>query len=171
LSQQRADSKRYPAIDPIDSYSKYLEYPEVQESLRTSISDDWVDKVMLVKNIMIRGREASEQINILGDDSVPLDYHLAFWKSEVIDAIILQQDAFDKIDFNTPIVRQKYMLDKVIDIYETDFEFDSFEEVNPFFKRIINQLKQMNYSEFQSEQFKRFENELYKIIEERKVKK
>ena len=171
LSQQRADSKRYPAIDPIDSYSKYLEYPEVQESLRTSISDDWVDKVMLVKNIMIRGREASEQINILGDDSVPLDYHLAFWKSEVIDAIILQQDAFDKIDFNTPIARQKYMLDKVIDIYETDFEFDSFEEVNPFFKRIINQLKQMNYSEFQSEQFKRFENELYKIIEERKVKK
>ena len=28
LSQERADSKRYPAIDPIDSYSKYLEYEE-----------------------------------------------------------------------------------------------------------------------------------------------
>ena len=145
LSQQRADSKRYPAIDPIESYSKYLEYPEVQESLRNTIADDWVDKVMLVKNIMIRGREASEQINILGDDSVPLDYHLTFWKSEVIDSIILQQDAFDKIDFNTPMTRQKYMLDKVIDIYETNFDFDSFEDVNPYFKRIINQLKQMNY--------------------------
>jgi V/A-type H+-transporting ATPase subunit A len=171
LSQQRADSKRYPAIDPIESYSKYLEYPEVQESLRNTIADDWVDKVMLVKNIMIRGREASEQINILGDDSVPLDYHLTFWKSEVIDSIILQQDAFDKIDFNTPMTRQKYMLDKVINIYETNFDFDSFEDVNPYFKRIINQLKQMNYSEFQSEQFKHFENELYKIIEERKLKK
>ena len=63
------------------------------------------------------------------------------------------------------------MLDKVIDIYETNFDFDSFEDVNPYFKRIINQLKQMNYSEFQSEQFKHFENELYKIIEERKLKK
>jgi V/A-type H+-transporting ATPase subunit A len=169
LSQQRADSKRYPAIDPIDSYSKYLEYPEVQETLKKSVADNWVDNVMLMKNILIRGKEAAEQINILGDDGVPLDYHLAYWKSEVIDSIILQQDAFDRIDSNTPMERQRYMVDKVLEIYNTDFTFDSFEEVNPYFKRIINNLKQMNYSAFMSEEFMRFEEELQNIIAERKV--
>ena len=169
LSQQRADSKRYPAIDPIDSYSKYIEYPELQEYLSKYVSDDWVDKVLQVKNILIRGKEASEQINILGDDGVPIEYHQIFWKSEIIDFVILQQDAFDKIDAITPLNRQKYMLDKVLEIYNTEFEFNSFEEVNPYFKNIINQLKQMNYSVFESEDFKRHQKELYNIIEERKT--
>lgn len=169
LSQQRADSKRYPAIDPIDSYSKYLEYPEVQETLKKTVAEDWVDNVMLMKNILIRGKEAAEQINILGDDGVPLEYHIIYWKSEVIDSIILQQDAFDRIDSNTPMERQRYMVEKVLEIYQTDFEFDSFEEVIPYFKRIINNLKQMNYSGFMSDEFKRFEEELQNIIAERKV--
>jgi len=169
LSQQRADSKRYPAIDPIDSYSKYLEYPELQEYLGKHVAEDWVDKVLQVKNILIRGKEASEQINILGDDGVPIDYHQVFWKAEVIDFVILQQDAFDKIDASTPLKRQKYMLDKVLEIYNTGFGFDTFEEVNPYFKDVINHLKQMNYSVFESDDFKRHEKELYNLIEERKT--
>ncbi len=169
LSQQRADSKRYPAIDPIDSYSKYIEYPELQEYLKEHIGEDWVENVLKVKNILIRGKEASEQINILGDDGVPISYHVDFWKSEVIDFIILQQDAFDPVDKSCPIDRQKYMLYKVLDVYNTDFEFDSFEEVNPYFKKLINELKQMNYSKFESEQFKRHEKELYYIIDEKKT--
>lgn len=169
LSQQRADSKRYPAVDPIDSYSKYLEYSEVQEYLSAHISGEWISKVEETKNLLLRGREANEQINILGDDGVPLDYHLRYWRSEVIDFIILQQDAFDKIDSSTPLNRQEYMLNLVLQICNTHIEFDSFEEVNPYFKRIINTLKQMNYSEFKSEQFINFENELMSILNERKA--
>ena len=169
LSQQRADSKRYPAIDPIDSYSKYLEYPELQEYLGKHVSEDWVEKVMSIKNILIRGKEASEQINILGDDGVPIDYHQVYWKAEVIDFVILQQDAFDKIDRNSSLERQKYMLDKVLEVYGTEFNFDSFEEVNPYFKKLINELKQMNYSDFASDNFKRHEKQFYTLMEERKV--
>lgn len=169
LSQQRADSKRYPAIDPIDSYSKYIEYPELQEYLKKHISEDWVDNVMKIKNILIRGKEASEQINILGDDGVPVGYHVDFWKSEVIDFVILQQDAFDSVDRSSPIKRQKYMLDKVLEVYNTGFEFESFDEVNPYFKRVINEFKQMNYSDFESEQFKNHEKELSNIIDEKKI--
>ncbi len=169
LSQQRADSKRYPAIDPIDSYSKYIEYPELQEYLKENVAEDWVENVLKIKNILIRGKEASEQINILGDDGVPVGYHIDFWKSEVIDFVILQQDAFDPIDRSCPINRQKYMLEKVLDVYDTGFEFESFDEVNPYFKRIINEFKQMNYSKFESDEFKRHEKELYKIIDEKKT--
>lgn len=167
LSQDRADSKRYPAIDAVDSYSKYLEYPELQEFIKENISPDWVDNIMLAKNILIRGREAYEQINILGDDGVPIDYHQIFWKSEVIDFVILQQDAFDKIDASTSMERQQYMMGKVLDVYKAKLKFETFEEVNPYFKNIINVFKQMNYAEFKSEQFNKLEKELQKIINER----
>lgn len=169
LSQQRADSKRYPAIDPMDSYSKYLEYPEIQEFLNKNISAEWHDQVMKTKNIIQRGKEASEQINILGDDGVPLEYHDRYWKSEILDFVVLQQDAFDKIDCNTPLKRQRYMLGKVMDICDTSFKFDSFEQCSTYYKRIINVLKQMNYSDFQSEEFNNYEKELNTILNERKA--
>ena len=168
LSQARADSKRYPAIDTLESYSKYLEYPEFVEYARKNISDRWIEDVNEARNMLVRGRETAEQIDILGDDGVPLDYHLIFWKSELIDFVILQQDAFDNIDGSTSMERQQYMLNMVLDVVRSDFDFDSFEEVNPYFKRIINTFKQMNYSEFQSEHFKKFEAEVKDIINERK---
>ncbi|MCF6358481.1 MAG: V-type ATP synthase subunit A, partial [Draconibacterium sp.] len=83
LSQNRADSKRYPAIEAVDSYSKYIEYPEFIEYMKDNISPNWVNNILLAKNILTRGREAYEQINILGDDGVPIDYHQVLWKSEV----------------------------------------------------------------------------------------
>lgn len=169
LSQNRADSKRYPAIDPIDSYSKYLEYSEVEEYLSKNVSDNWLELVLKAKNLLLRGKEAYEQINILGDDGVPLEYHESYWKSEVIDFVILQQDAFDEIDQSTPMKRQKYMLEKVLSITDMKFNFDNFEDVGLYFKRIINQLKQMNYSVFESENFNKFNNELENILMERKV--
>src|SRR6056297_201248 len=169
LSQDRADSKRYPAVDPIDSYSKYLEYPEMVEYLKENIGDTWPDQIQLLKDVLLRGREASEQINILGDDGVPVDYHIRFWKSEVIDFVVLQQDAFDKIDQSSSIERQKYMLNKVLEVYYTEFSFEHFEEVNEYFKRVIDQMRQMNYSEFKSDKFYQFEKEFEQIIEERKA--
>lgn len=169
LSQTRADSKRYPAIEAVDSYSKYIEYPEFIDYMKENISSEWVDNILLAKNILIRGQEAYEQINILGDDSVPIDYHQILWKSEVIDFVILQQDAFDKIDSSTPIKRQQYMMSKVLDVYKTQLKFDSFEEVNPFYKQIINVFKQMNYSEFQSDNFQKFEHELEELLLERAI--
>ena len=169
LAQGRADSKRYPAVDPIDSYSKYLEYDEFQNYIKEKISDKWLDKVNSAKTLLLRGKEAQEQINILGDDGVPIDYHVTFWRSEVIDFTILQQDAFDKIDATTSIDRQRYMMDLVLDICDIKFTFDSFNEVGGYFKRIINELKQMNYSEFESENFKKYEKELKNIIEEKKA--
>ncbi len=169
LSQQRADSKRYPAIDPIESYSKYLEYPEIVEYLNKQNGENWTENVWFIKDALLRSKEVYEQINILGDDGVPLDYHVTYWKGEVVDFVISQQDAFDKIDQRSDFKRQRYMLDKVVAVLKSEFKFESFEEVNPYFKKLINQYKQMNYSVFESEEFKKNEKELEVIIQERKV--
>lgn len=169
LQQGRADAKRYPSVDPIDSYSKYLEYPEVREYLSKTISPDWVDKVMAAKNWVQRGKETYDQINILGDDSVPVEYHLTYWKSEIVDFVLMQQDAFDKIDSITPFPRQKLMLNLVMDICESDFKFESFDEVAPYFKQLINIFKQMNYSEFLSSDFHKYEKEIMTFVNERRI--
>ena len=164
LEQKRADQKRYPAVNPIDSYSKYLEYPEIQEYLDTAVTPGWGEKVGQLKNIIRKGREANEQINILGDDGVPMGYHEIFWKSELIDYVILQQDAFDAIDALCPIERQKYMVELVLGICGRSFEFDDFEQCRGFFKEMINILRQMNYSEFHSEQFENYEKQLNTLL-------
>lgn len=165
LSQNRADSKRYPAIDPIDSYSKYLEYPEMEEFFNSKIEKGWVEKVLKAKNITLRGKEAYDQINILGDDGVPMEYHLRYWKSELVDFILLQQDAFDSIDCQTPLERQKYMLDLVLKICDKDYKFERFEKCVSFFKNLINIMRQMNFSEFHSEQFNKYQQQLQNTVE------
>ena len=170
LSQNRADSKRYPAIDTIDSYSKYLEYPEFIEYSKEKLDENWVELVSEARNILIRGKETEEQINILGDDSVPIDYHITLWKAELIDFVILQQDAFDKIDSSTSLERQEYMLKKIIGITRSEFDFESFEEVGIYFKRLINIYRQLNYTVFKSEEFYSTEKEADAILEERIIK-
>ena len=170
LEQERADSKRYPAVNPIESYSRYVEYKEFQDYIGEHISSEWLVQVAELKNRMQRGKEIAEQINILGDDGVPVEYHVTFWKSELIDFVILQQDAFDDIDCNTPLPRQEYMLNLVIDACHSDFTFDDFSQVAPYFKRVINALKQMNYSEFESDNFKKYHQEYLAVMDERRVR-
>ena len=170
LSQSRADSKRYPAIDPLDSYSKYLEYPEVREYLDEHIEKNWVDAVYEGKTIVQRGKEANDQINILGDDGVPVEYHERFWKSELVDSVILQQDAFDSIDANCPIERQKMMYNMVLDICRKSYELADFEECSKFFKELIYLFRQMNYSEWKSEQFDAFKLKIEALVNDKLAK-
>ncbi|MDO5572126.1 MAG: V-type ATP synthase subunit A [Bacteroidales bacterium] len=167
LEQERADRKRYPAVNPIESYSKYIEYPEFEDYIAKLISPEWTSKVNEIKTRLLRGKEIAEQINILGDDGVPTEYHVIFWKSELIDFVILQQDAFDNVDSVTPLERQEYMLDKVVEVCHANFRFSNFNEVMDYFKKLINLFKQQNYSEYKSEQFYTFEKEISDLISER----
>ena len=166
LSQGRADSKRYPAIDPLESYSKYIEYPEIREYLDEHIEKDWVDLVYAGKTIVQRGKEANDQINILGDDGVPVEYHERFWKSELIDFVILQQDAFDDIDANCPMERQQMMYKMVLGICNQEFAFADFEACSQFFKGLINLFRQMNYSEWKSEKFEGYRKQIEQYVSE-----
>lgn len=166
LSQARADSKRYPAIDPLESYSKYLEYPEIIGYLDENYGSEWVTKVLASKAMVQRGKEAYEQINILGDDGVPVEYHDRYWKSELLDFIILQQDSFDPTDANCPMERQVYMFSLVMDICSRTFRFNDFEECVSYYKRLINELRQMNFSAFEGEDFKRHLAAVQDILKE-----
>ena len=147
-----------------------MEYPEFEKYIAERINDQWIGKVNELKTRLLRGKEIAEQINILGDDGVPVEYHVTFWKSELIDFVILQQDAFDEVDAVTPMERQEEIVNSIIDICHTEFEFDSFVEVMDYFKKMINICKQMNYARFRSEQYLDFQKQLQELVAERSVK-
>jgi V/A-type H+-transporting ATPase subunit A len=169
LEQDRADKKRYPAVNPIDSYSKYIEYPEFDEYITGLIGEGWIEMVNEAKTRLLRGKEIAEQINILGDDGVPVEYHVVFWKSELIDFVILQQDAFDDIDSVSSLERQEEIVNMVMGICHTEFEFDTFLDVMNFFKRVINLCKQINYSEFKSEKYYEYMKQLDELVATKKA--
>ena len=121
------------------------------------------------KTRLLRGKEIAEQINILGDDGVPVDYHVTFWKSELIDFVVLQQDAFDDIDAVTPLERQQSILSMVTDICRSEFDFEDFLEVTDFFKKVINLCKQMNYSEYKSETYNNYVAQLQELVATKKI--
>ena len=166
LEQNRADQKRYPAVNPIESYSKYLEYPEIISYLEKTVEKGWVEKVLRAKNLVLKGKETSDQINILGDDGVPMSYHETYWKSELIDYAFLQQDAFDAVDSLCPLERQKNLLNLILDICDREFSFDNFEECRNYFKEVINVLRQMNFAKYGSETFNEYRSTLDKLLSE-----
>ena len=125
-----------------------------------------MDAVYEGKTYVQRGKEANDQINILGDDGVPVEYHERFWKSELLYFVILQQDAFDDIDANCPMERQQMMYKMVLDICHPDFTFADFEQCSQFFKGLINLFRQMNYSEWQSEKFHDYKSKIAEYIKE-----
>ncbi len=94
---------------------------------------------------------------------------MTFWKSELIDFIVLQQDAFDDIDAVTPMERQETIVNRVIDICHSEFKFDNFLEVIDYFKKVINLCKQMNYSVFESEKYFEYEKQLNALLAERRT--
>lgn len=160
LMQRRADSKRYPAIDPIDSYSKYLDYPEFASFMEQEGQSQWVANANRIRQVLVKGREAADQINILGDDGVTIDFHLLFWRSELLDFILLQQDAFDAVDQFCSVERQAYMTQLLLGICAKPYAYEHFQEVRPHFSAMINACKQMNYAPFKSPAFQKHLNEL-----------
>ncbi|MGB0978806.1 MAG: hypothetical protein ACPGVV_05385, partial [Croceimicrobium sp.] len=121
---------------------------------------DWIKKVNKAKTLLSKGIEARDQISILGDDSVPLDYHLDFWKSELIDFAFIQQDSFDAIDMNSSLERQSFQLNRVLEVCDRSYEFEDFGAVSQHYKKLINLFKQMNYSDFNSEDLKSLTSKL-----------
>ena len=86
-------------MNPIDSYSKYIEYPEFERIIsKEHINDEWIGKVNELKTRCNAVRKLPNKSTFSVMTVYPVEYHATFWKSELIDFVILQQDAFDEID-------------------------------------------------------------------------
>jgi vacuolar-type H+-ATPase subunit B/Vma2 len=104
LSRKRSDERKYPAIDPLDSWSLYLK--QLQGALGAKLDPRWVEMVEAAQAVLRRGAEVGKMMTVVGEEGVSLDDLVAYLKAEMLDAVYLQQNAFDEVDQATPIERQ-----------------------------------------------------------------
>ena len=123
LSRERSDARLYPAIDPLDSWSKYM-----------GIIDQ--DKVRKAYSILVRGNEVNQMMKVVGEEGTSVDDYIIYQKGELIDAAYLQQNSFDPVDYAAPPERQKDMFDVLYDILMSSFALETKSDVRVFFNEI-----------------------------------
>ncbi|MBY0530015.1 MAG: V-type ATP synthase subunit A [Rhabdochlamydiaceae bacterium] len=161
LSRARSDARRYPAVDPLISWSKYVD--EVSQELEER-AHGWRKKVSEAARILKDGDEIGKRMEVVGEEGVSIHDMVIFLKSELYEFCYLQQNAFDKEDAYCPLDRQIPLFNLIDQIFETPFVFDSHDKTRSFFLELQNEVKNMNFMPFNSARYKDvFENIKQKI--------
>ena len=140
LSRSRSDARRYPAIDPLESWSKY---PSVVE----------VDQLAEANRMIRNGNEVGQMMKVVGEEGTSLDDFIVYLKGEYIDNTYLQQNAFDDIDSNNSVERQRFVFSMLLELLRADLHFADKTEARTFFQRISQICRDMNACVFQTEEF------------------
>lgn len=159
LSRARSDSRRYPAVDPLISWSKYVN--EVGRQLDKEV-EGWHSMVGKAARILKQGDEIGKRMEVVGTEGTAIEDMLVYLKAELYDFAYLQQNAFDKEDAYCPLNRQIPLFLLINRIFDTEFDFKSHDKAREFFLSLQNKIKNMNFLPFQSPEYK----ETFKGIEE-----
>ena len=153
LSRARSDARRYPAIDPLDSWSHYssvIEQPRVETA----------------RAILRKGNEVGQMMKVVGEEGTSLADFTTYLKSEFLDAVYLQQNAFSDADATTPVARQKVMFDVVEKALLADYKLETKDETRRFFMDLQQTFIDWNDKPFATPEFEALKETLMKKIEE-----
>ena len=153
LSRDRANARRFPSIDPLDSWSKYDSFIDQQ-----TIDD--------TQDTLRRGNDVGQMMMVVGEEGTSADDFQLYLKSEFLDSVYLQQNAFDKVDAASSEERQKYVFDVVKKILDTEFILEEKEQAREFFNRLRQLFIDWNYIEMDSTEFKNQEQAIEKLMKE-----
>jgi V/A-type H+-transporting ATPase subunit A len=140
LSRSRSDARRYPAIDPLESWSKYPSVVSVEE-------------LAAANQVLRNGNEVGQMMKVVGEEGTSLDDFIVYLKSEYIDNTYLQQNAFDDIDSNNSIDRQRFVFSLLLELMDSTLHFKDKAEARTFFQRISQQCRDMNGCVYETEEF------------------
>ncbi len=157
LSRERSDARRYPAIDPLISWSKYQSF----------ISKENIEKG---HEILKKSNEVSQMMKVIGEEGTSIKDYIDYLKGEFFDFVYLQQNAFDVVDESCPADRQKYIFAFIHNILETEFNFQDKEKALHFFQQLRQSFKGWNSNSWKSADFNRVEQEISLLIEQNRKK-
>ena len=153
LSRERSDQRRFPAIHPLDSWSKY-------EGIIESA------KVADARHILAAGVDVNNMMKVVGEEGTSIEDFITYLKSEYLDAVYLQQDAYHDIDAACTGERQKYVFDKVYSILKTPMSFDEKDVARTFFLKLTQVTKDWNRVAMDSQEFKEIEANITASVKE-----
>lgn len=155
LSRDRANARRYPAINPLDSWSKYSSVVPTP-------------KVQRARSVLQRGNDIDQMMKVVGEEGTPVEDFTLFLKSEFLDAVYLQQNSFDTIDAACSAERQNYLFDKSLDVIEHNFELGNHGEARSFFQNLRQLFIDWNYTNWNSDEFRTAEGRIDELLEDKR---
>ncbi|MBI5274378.1 MAG: V-type ATP synthase subunit A [Chlamydiales bacterium] len=160
LSRERSNARKYPAIDPLISWSKYT---SIVGDFLSRDAKHWKQTVADANEILRQGDEIGKRMEVVGEEGVTLGDLILYLKAELYEFCYLQQNAFDKEDCYCPIERQIVLLVLIEQVFQSEINFNSFDEARSFYLSLQNSIKNMNFMTFKSEKY----YAAYKQIEEK----
>jgi len=156
LSRERSDARRYPAIDPLISWSKYKSFIDEEEA-------------QFGRRILRKANDVAQMMKVVGEEGTSLNDYVDYLKGEFLDFVYLQQNAFDKVDEATSGERQKYIFHFIYEILKAEFTFSNKEEALHFFQVLRQQFREWNSLEWQSQDFKSRQHKIAAMIKEKVI--
>jgi V/A-type H+-transporting ATPase subunit A len=154
LSRARSDARRYPAIDPLDSWSKYAGIIEPA-------------KVAKVRALLRRGSEVKQMMAVVGEEGTSIQDFTLMLKAEIFDNCYLQQNAFDAVDAATPAERQRFVFDRILEVIDLDFAFDDRDQARRTLVTAQDLFRNWNYAAWESTEFKKLLGQIEAFVEAR----
>lgn len=147
LSRERSDARKYPAIDPIISWSKY----------KSVLPETWVS---YARKIYLSGVEINQMMKVIGEEGTTTEDYIEYLKSDFLDSVYMQQNSFDEVDGSVSVERQNYTFNKVLQVLGSDFELENKDSARVFFNQMRQKFLDWNYSAWNSDKFKEAEKEI-----------
>ncbi|MCV6597507.1 MAG: V-type ATP synthase subunit A [Mangrovicoccus sp.] len=144
LSADRAYKRFYPAVDPLMSWSRYLN--QMQNWYDANVEPGWVGKVTALHSILEKGEQIDQMMQVTGEEGVTIEDFIIYQKALFLDMVYLQQDAFDDVDASVPLERQMLVFKRVAEIIDQSFEFETKTEARDFFTELTGLFKNFHYT-------------------------
>ena len=157
LARERSDARKYPAIDPLNSWSKY----------KSVIREDWVD---FARALFRSGQEVNQMMKVVGEEGTTTEDYIEYLKSDFLDSVYFQQNSFDEVDNSVSVERQTYTLEKVLRILGSDFDLNSKDDARSYFNSLRQLFIDWNYSTWKDDSFTDIEKKIDELYAQKNGK-
>ncbi|TWU08807.1 V-type sodium ATPase catalytic subunit A [Symmachiella macrocystis] len=161
LSSERAYKRFYPAVDPLLSWSRYLD--QLGPQLDRELDPRWTDSVKQMTELLHRGDSVYQMMQVTGEEGVTLDDFLDYQRATFLDMVFLQQDAFDPVDVSVSTERQKGSFQLLRRLINRSYEFTDKEQIREYFTRLTGLFKNLNYAEWNSQPYKQLWDQIHEL--------
>ncbi len=156
LSRERSDARKYPAIHPLESWSKY----------KGSVD---ADKTEYARSLLFRGNDVGQMMKVVGEEGTSTDDYIIYLKSELLDSVYLQQNSFDPVDNSVTVERQRHIFEVILKILTAKFDFTVKDEARQYFNNMRQLFLDYNGALWGSAEFKAKEQELLDHIASKQI--
>jgi len=162
LSRERSDARRYPAIDPLISWSKYIH--RAGELMDEELSG-WAETVEKAAHMLREGDEIGKRMEVVGEEGTAIADLVTYLKAELYDFVYLQQNAFDSEDAYCPLKKQAPLFMLIKQVFDRQFHFETHDEAREYFLQLQNLMKNLNYLPYGTEEYNNQHGEVEELIE------